>query len=65
MAVRELSLLTAGSMQRFLRDPRVTCLISSISGSLEGLEFVAMAGGKLTRRSSLMNCVSWEWVLEQ
>lgn len=52
-------------MQRFLRDPRVRCLRSSISGSFLDFSSEGMDGGKLTLRSSLMNCVSWECVREQ
>ena len=63
MAVREESLLTFVLMHRFLRDPRVRCFRSSMSVAL--VFSSCTDGGKWTRRSSLMNCVSWECVREQ
>ena len=59
-------LLTLGLMQRFLREPRVICFVSSVAGLLGSSgPSGGRPAGRWTRWSSPTNWESWEWVLEQ
>ena len=71
MEVALVILETSLKMQRFFLDASVMCftsstdLVSSIESPRWSAEFTGELDGNVTLRSSLTNCVSCEWVLEQ